>query len=263
MPTPHYLLNKYQRTLGSKTALLLKRLAIEGDISAKKYAADQKRLTARIGIAGTVGTGLAEYSTAKKGGYEGGILDYLGEKSKEHYGLDDGTTTTTTSGGQTTTRTSSGGTGDPKTDYRVAWKRGSEGRKEAAEDWWKNVKGMVPQGIGEKLKSTFGIGQSVGHAKNPFLASKAQQSSYSNTAGYSGEYGEHYEPEPSTKPKIQQNSGNRGIASLKLKETLSNLFTGKPQNPFLKTADEQRALQKQYGIKTMEDLFKKTTGGYW
>ena len=172
MPTPSYLLNKYQRTLGSKTRLLQKRMAIEGDISAKKYEADQKLLTAGIGVAGTVGSGLAEYSTAKKGGYEGGIMGYLGEKAKEHYGLDEKTTTITTGAGgkpETSVIRTGAGVGDVKTDYRMAWKEGTSIRKEAAQDWWKNVKGLIPSTkIGKHwesegkdfLKQSLGIGKS-------------------------------------------------------------------------------------------------------
>jgi len=177
MPTPGYLLNKYQRTLGSKTGLLQKRLAIEGDISAKKYAADQKKLVQGINIVGTVGAGLAEYSTAKKGGYEGGLMGYLGEKAKEHYGLDDGTTTTTMVGGKTITERSSGGTGVVATDYRAAFDTGVDKRKDAAGEWWENVKGLVPKSIGESkvgkhwrsegkdfLKKSLGIGKPKGGA---------------------------------------------------------------------------------------------------
>ena len=161
MPTPSYLLNKYQRTLGSKTGLLQKRLAIEGDISAKKYAADQKKLVQGINIVGKAGAGLAEYSTAKKGGYEGGIMGYLGEKSKEHYGLDDGTTTTTTVGGKTITERSSSGTGIAKTDYRAAFDVGVDERKKAAGKWWENVKGLVPKSK-DFLKDTLDIGKPKG-----------------------------------------------------------------------------------------------------
>ena len=172
MPTPGYLLNKYNRTLGSKTRLLQKRLSIEGDISERKYAADQKKLVQGINVVGTVGAGLAEYSTAKEGGYEGGIMGYLGEKSKEHYGLDGSTTSTTTVDGKNITQISSGGTGVAKTDYRAAFDSGVDKRKKAAGEWWENVKGLVPKSVGESkvgkhwrsegkdfLKDSLGIGK--------------------------------------------------------------------------------------------------------
>ena len=51
MATSQYFLNRYQRTLANKPRLLQQRLAIESDISKKKYDADINMLEKQIGFA--------------------------------------------------------------------------------------------------------------------------------------------------------------------------------------------------------------------
>jgi hypothetical protein len=264
-------------------------MAIEGDISAKKYEADQKKLTAGIGLVGTVGSGLAEYSTAKKGGYEGGIMGYLGEKAKEHYGLDEKTTTITTGAGgkpETSVTRTGAGVGDVKTDYRMAWKEGTSIRKEAAQDWWKNVKGLIPSTkIGKHwesegkdfLKQSLGIGKSnIPEAKlqtgEPF---KTQEQPSSGSSAYSGEFGEHYEPvsyvakdEPKTvgaynlrtqyNPEFQSGEGGLlGMLSLKARD----IFGEQSDLPYIRAqaakVEEEKRIKEEERIASLRKYYSQ------
>tara|TARA_R100000458_G_C8273887_1_gene248769 strand:+ start:95 stop:952 length:858 start_codon:yes stop_codon:yes gene_type:complete len=85
MPTPQYFLNRYQRTLANKPRLLQQRIAIEADISSKKYKADIKALENQIRTAEKVGEFGINLYDAKQGGYfeDKDFGDFL----EESYGL--------------------------------------------------------------------------------------------------------------------------------------------------------------------------------
>jgi hypothetical protein len=77
MPTPSYLLNKYNRTLENPVRLVRQRIAIEGALAEKEAAASTEKMKQGFGVLGGVGQTYNEWSIAKKGGYEGSFPEYM------------------------------------------------------------------------------------------------------------------------------------------------------------------------------------------
>tara|TARA_Y100000004_G_scaffold146261_1_gene167081 strand:- start:7791 stop:8450 length:660 start_codon:yes stop_codon:yes gene_type:complete len=88
MATSQYFLNRYQRTLANKPRLLQQRIAIESDISKKKYDADIKMLEKQIGFAeGAVGMGIDYYDYKKGAESEASLGDFLGDRIEQSLGI--------------------------------------------------------------------------------------------------------------------------------------------------------------------------------
>lgn len=88
MATSQYFLNRYQRTLANKPRLLQQRIAIESDISKKKYDADIKMLEKQIGfVEGAAGMGIDYYDYKKGAGSEASLGDFLGDRIEQSLGI--------------------------------------------------------------------------------------------------------------------------------------------------------------------------------
>ena len=89
MATSQYFLNRYQRTLANKPRLLQQRLAIESDISKKKYDADINMLEKQIGFAEGVGGLAVDAYDFSKSGSDASFSDFLGDRIEQSMGIGD------------------------------------------------------------------------------------------------------------------------------------------------------------------------------
>ena len=89
MATSQYFLNRYQRTLANKPRLLQQRLAIESDISKKKYDADINMLEKQIGFAEGVGGWAVDAYDFSKSGSDASFSDFLGDRIEQSMGIGD------------------------------------------------------------------------------------------------------------------------------------------------------------------------------
>tara|TARA_B100001939_G_C16879448_1_gene590200 strand:- start:175 stop:882 length:708 start_codon:yes stop_codon:yes gene_type:complete len=177
MAVSKYLMQRYQRSLGTPVKLLRDRINLEAGLADQELSARTNRLVGRMGLFESLGTGVMNFRDAKKAGYPGNALEYLttriqgslNPESKEAETLEgyrqEGADARIGMSGFW-----EGRPGNPTQEAKDMINRG------AVSNFFNNIKGLVPKGKpGETLGRfvpTFG---DTNPKPNKFLASESMQ----------------------------------------------------------------------------------------
>ena len=179
MAVSKYLMQRYQRSLGTPVKLLRDRINLEANLADQELSARTNRLVGRMGLFESLGTGVMNFRDAKKAGYPGNALEYLTTRIQgslnpesreaeilEGYRQEGADARIGMSGFY------EGRPGDPTQEARDMINRG------AVSNFFDNIKGLIPQGKpGETLGRfvpTFG---DTNPKPNKFLTSESMQKS--------------------------------------------------------------------------------------